>query len=77
MKTINVLFILASVMENVIINEKNPEYRHLAKMRFNRIVKEIKAINKEFEEVLSEKDLENFDNCTNQIVYLINEILKD
>ena len=77
MKTINVLFILASVMENVIINEKNPEYRQLAKMRFNRIVKEIKAINKEFEEVLSEKDLENFDDCTNHIVQIINEIIKD
>ena len=75
-KNIYILFILSSVMENIINNEKNEDYKFLAKQQFSRSIKEIKKLNKLVNKSLEENLLDTFDDITNDIVEAIDEVLE-
>ena len=76
METVNTLFILASVMENIIIQEKHPQYRHLSKMHFSRVVKEVKRLNSVVNSTLSAEQIKSFDEASDMITDKINEAIE-
>ena len=72
-QSINKLFVLASVQENIILAMQDNEFKQMAKFKFNRAIKEIKSLNKFVNGVLDDNDINGFDEVTEKIMEVLND----
>jgi len=73
---INKLFILANLQENIIMQIKEPQYRHLAKQHFGKAIREIKLLNKFVNNHLTPEEVEGFDKLTEMIDELLTNYME-
>jgi hypothetical protein len=65
--TINELFILASVMEDLMKEVPQLKMKHEIKFRFNRIFSEVKKLNGLVNITLGEEEIDGFDLITHEV----------
>jgi len=70
-KAINKLYLMANLMENILMTIPNP-YKQLTKQQFNKVIKEVKRLNKFVNGTLSDTEIEGIDTITEEF----NEMLK-
>ena len=70
-KAINKLYLMANLMENILMTIPNP-YKQLTKQQFNKVIKEVKRLNKFVNGTLSDTEIEGIDAITEEF----NEMLK-
>jgi len=62
---------MANLMENILMTIPNP-YKQLTKQQFNKVIKEVKRLNKFVNGTLSDTEIEGIDTITEEF----NEMLK-
>ena len=70
-KAINKLYLMANLMENILMTIPNP-YKQLTKQQFNKVIKEVKRLNKFVNGTLSDTEIDGIDAITEEF----NEMLK-
>jgi ABC-type Zn uptake system ZnuABC Zn-binding protein ZnuA len=70
---INKLYILANMQENIILHMQDPEFKHLAKQNFNRVIKEVKKLNNFINTNLSDVEAEGIDTITEEVETIFNK----
>jgi len=64
-KAINKLYLMANLMENILMTIPNP-YKQLTKQQFNKVIKEVKRLNKFVNGTLSDTEIEGIDTITEE-----------
>lgn len=75
--SVNQLFILASIQENIIMNMHEPRFKHLMKKRFNLVIKEIKVLNRFVNKTLVEEEMDGFDAITEEVCNMLYPLYKE
>ena len=70
-KAINKLYLMANLMENILMTIPNP-YKQLTKQQFNKVIKEVKRLNRFVNGTLSDTEIDGIDAITEEF----NEMLK-
>ena len=70
------LYALTSVIDNLIINHKNNEFKQGAKFHFNRLTHESKRLNSIVNKTLKEADIEGFDLYSDEIMSFVLNLSK-